>query len=125
MLLFRLCSFFDKTCSFLQNTTKYRSILIFVDTQSHFFKYRVFLEQFSKMILSSGCVLKFIFLIEYISFTQYCLYLVNVRNNQIPIFSIHDYFCVLQIFIFFILGQLTLYFIMLKNGQTYFKNLAV
>lgn len=43
------------------------------------------LGQFSE-IFCSGCALKLILLIEYVSFTQYCPYLAKNLANQKPIF---------------------------------------
>ena len=60
-----------------------------------------YISKFSEMILYSVCALKFIFLIECISFTQYCQYIVKVWNNKSPGFSIYAHFCVSYIFIFF------------------------
>ena len=48
------------------------------------------------IIICFGYALRLIFLIGYVSFTQYCLFLVKVWNNKSfskPTFSIYAHFC--------------------------------
>ena len=86
VLLLLLLSFFDKICSFPQNTTKSRSRY----TQSYIF--------LNKESLQSNLA-ELYFAVLYVSFTQYCLYLLEVWNSESPNFQYSTHFCVLQIFI--------------------------
>ena len=63
----------------------------------------IILRQFNKMIICFGCALRFILLIGYSSFTQYCLYLVKVWNNKFlksKFFHLCSFLCFL-VFLFF------------------------
>ena len=75
---------------------------IYLHTRSFF--QTMILGQFNKMIIRFGCALRFILLIGYASFTQYCFYLVKVCNNKSfskQTLSIYAHFCVFCFFVLF------------------------
>ena len=88
MLIFRQNSIFSP---------KYHQVRVNMNISSYkksFFQTMI-LGQFNKMIICFSCALRFIFLIGYASFNQYCLYLVKVWNNKSflkPTFSIYAHF---------------------------------